>query len=88
MAVGPLPDLTLEVSWSRAWTPWQALCARLLEDAVRCATKADRRRRKAVQQRKDLDWLAGADAPLEFTTVCAVLRLEPTAVQRAVRRRR
>jgi hypothetical protein len=82
-----LPDLVLDVHWSRAWTPWQALCARLLEDAIKCATKTDRRRRKATQRRKDREWLAGADAPLDFPTVCSLLRLEPTAVQRALRRR-
>jgi hypothetical protein len=86
---GPLPSLTVAPRWSRRWTPWQALCAALLEDAVRCATRPpkDLKNRVELQRRQDERWLDGGPAPLDFPTVCAVLDLEPTAVRRALRRR-
>lgn len=84
---GPLPRLTVEPRYSRRWTPWQELCAALLEDAVKCVTRPpkDLRNRVELQRRADERWLDGVPAPLDFPTVCAVLDLEPTAVRRALR---
>jgi hypothetical protein len=86
---GPLPSLTIAPRRSRRWTPWQALCAALLQDAVKCASRPpkDLRHRVELQRRQDQRWLDGGPAPLDFPTVCAVLELEPTAVRRALRRR-
>src|SRR5262245_60615336 len=87
---GPLPRLALEPKRSRRWTPWQHLCAALLRDAVKCATKETPLSKQGNRQRiNDLRWLSGvASAPLDFPTVCAILELEPTAVRRALGRRR
>lgn len=90
VAQGPLPCLTVLPRRDRSWTPWQALCAALLKDAVRCATrpsKSDLRKRLELQRRDDQDWLEGCPAALDFDTVCHVLGWEPTAVRRALRRR-
>ena len=86
---GPLPRLMLTPRQSRRWTPWQALCFALLEDAVKCATHPPKELRNNVERQRDDDqqWLEGVPAPLDFPTVCAVLDLEPTAVRRALRRR-
>jgi len=51
-------------------------------------SKSDLRNRVEVQRRLDQRWLNGMPATLDFATVCAVLELEPTAVRRALRRRR
>jgi len=87
---GPLPRLTVGLKETRRWTPWQALCAALLQDAVKCATRPAKAlgHRRELQRRRDERWLAGVPAPLDFPTVCAVLELEPTAVRRALRRGR
>src|SRR5262245_35783058 len=87
---GPLPRLILEPRQSRRWTPWQHLCAALLKDAVKCASKPVQpnvNRGSNRQRIADLRWLSGVPAPVDFPTVCAVLELEPTAVRRALRRR-
>jgi len=91
VAQGPLPRLTLEPKRSRRWTPWQHLCAALLKDAIKFAMKPvepNVNRGSNRQRMADLRWLSGVPAPLDFPTVCAVLELEPTAVRRALGRRR
>lgn len=87
---GPLLRVGIEPRQSRRWTPWQALCAALLEDAVKCSARppTELRNRANLQRRDDERWLEGVSAPLDFPTVCAVLNLEPTAVRRALRERR